>query len=47
MKTYVKEIGQHSLVWTHLAEAVEQWLYSVNTVLNLRAPYKAGNFSTP
>jgi hypothetical protein len=30
--------------WMHLAQDSYQWRSLVNTVMNLRIPYKAGNF---
>jgi len=32
--------------WIHLAQDRVQWRALVNTVMDLRAPYKAGNFLT-
>jgi len=30
--------------WIDLAQDSEEWLATVNTAINLRVPYKAGNF---
>lgn len=29
--------------WIHLAQDSDKWLAPVNTAMNLRVPYKAGN----
>jgi hypothetical protein len=35
-----------SVDWIHLAQDKEQWKAVVNTIINLRVPYKVGNFLT-
>jgi hypothetical protein len=42
----LREVGWESVVWFHLAQERDQWLYLVNTVTNLRVPYKVWNFLT-
>jgi len=32
--------------WIHLAQNRDQWWALVKTIMNLRIPYKAGNFFT-
>jgi hypothetical protein len=40
------EIGWEGVDWMHLAQDRHQWRAIVNMVMNLRIPYKAGNFLT-
>jgi len=40
------EIRWEAVDWVHLAEGRDQWRAHANTVMNLRAPYKVGNFLT-
>jgi hypothetical protein len=42
----VRETVQIVVDWIHLVQNRDQWQAVVNTVLNLRVPLKAGNFST-
>jgi hypothetical protein len=42
----LREIGWEGVDWIHLAQDRDQWLAVVNTVMNLRVPYKVGNFLT-
>jgi hypothetical protein len=46
IKTYVKETGWKRVDWIQVAPDRTQWLPLVNTVMNLRVPWKAGNFLT-
>jgi hypothetical protein len=32
--------------WIHLSQDTDQWLVLVNTIMNLRIPYRASNFLT-
>jgi len=38
IKIPVKEIGCEAVVWTHLAQDMDQWGALVNTVMNHRVP---------
>jgi hypothetical protein len=40
------ETGWEGVYWIHLAKDRGLWRSVVNTVMNLRAPLKAGNFLT-
>jgi hypothetical protein len=42
----LKEIGCEGVGWVHLVQDMDQWRPLVNTVMNLRAPQKEGNFLT-
>jgi len=42
----LREIGWVVVNWIHLAQDLGQWWALMNTVINLRVPYKAGNFLT-
>jgi hypothetical protein len=46
IRTRLTEIGWKDVDWIHLAQDKDQWLDLVNTVMNLRVLYKAGNFLT-
>jgi hypothetical protein len=40
----LREIGWDDMDWIDLAQDRDQWRAIVNTVMNLRIPYNAGNF---
>jgi hypothetical protein len=40
----LSDTGWEGVDWMHLAQDRDQLLALVNTVINLRVPYKAGNF---
>jgi hypothetical protein len=40
------EIGWEDVDWIHGVQDWDQWRAVVNTVMNLRVPYKARNFLT-
>jgi hypothetical protein len=42
----LREIGWECVDWIHLAQDKDLWRTLVNTVMNLRVPYKAGSFWT-
>jgi hypothetical protein len=42
----LRDIWWEGLDGMHLAQDNDQWLALVNTVMNLRVPYKVRNFST-
>jgi hypothetical protein len=42
----LRRIGREVLDWTHLVQNRDLWWTLVNTVINLRSLYKAGNFLT-
>jgi hypothetical protein len=42
----VREIGWKGVDWLHLDQDRDQWLAVMNTIMNVRVPYKAGNFFT-
>jgi hypothetical protein len=42
----VKETGWEGVNWILVAQDRGQWWALMNTVINLRVPYKAGNFLT-
>jgi hypothetical protein len=45
-ETDLKEIGCDYVDWIHLAQDGDWWRYLVNTVMNTRVAYKAGNVLT-
>jgi hypothetical protein len=46
IRTDLTETGLEVVDWIHLAKDTDQRCDLVNTVMNLRVPYKAGNFLT-
>jgi hypothetical protein len=40
----LRETGWKVVEWIHLAQDRDQWRALVNTIMNLRIPYKRGNF---
>jgi len=42
----VKETGSEGVDWIHLAHDRDQWRDLVNTVMNIRVSWNAGNFLT-
>jgi hypothetical protein len=40
VRIYLREIGWEVVDWIHLAQDMDKW------IMNLRASYEAGNFST-
>jgi hypothetical protein len=40
------EIGLEGVDWIHLAQDRDLWWVLVNSVMNLRVPYKAGNLTS-
>jgi hypothetical protein len=40
----LREVAWQVVDWIYLAQNREQWRALLNTVMNLRIPYKAGNF---
>jgi len=42
----LREIGWEGVGWMYLAQSRDLWRAVMNTVMNLRAPYKAGNLLT-
>jgi hypothetical protein len=42
----VKKRGWEGVDWIQLSQDRDQWRDGVNVVMNLRVPYKAGNFLT-
>jgi hypothetical protein len=40
----LREIRWRDVDWMHLAQDTDQWWSFVNTVMNLRFPYEAGEF---
>jgi hypothetical protein len=42
----LKEIRWEIVEWIHLIQDGNKWQAVVNTVMNLRVPYKVGNFLT-
>jgi hypothetical protein len=43
IKTYLRITGREDVDWIHLDQDRDQWLTLVDTVMNLRVPYRAGN----
>jgi hypothetical protein len=41
---YLREIEWDGMDWIDLVQDRNQWRTPVNTVMNLRVPYNAGNF---
>jgi hypothetical protein len=41
-----KEIGWEGVDWMHLVQDRDQWRALVNTIMNLRVPWKEGTFLT-
>jgi hypothetical protein len=46
IKIYLREVRLKVVGWIHLAQDTDQWRALVNTIMNLRFPYKARNFFT-
>jgi hypothetical protein len=46
IKMDLRKIGREAVDWIHMAPDKDQWWAAVNTVMNLRVPYKAGNVLT-
>jgi hypothetical protein len=46
IKMDLREIVFGDVDWIHLAQDRDRWRAVVNTVMNLRFPYNAGNFLT-
>jgi hypothetical protein len=44
IKIDLREIGWDGMGWIYLAQDKDWWKAVVNTVMNLRVPYNAGNF---
>jgi hypothetical protein len=44
IKMYLRETGWEGVEWMHLAQDRDQWRALVNTVMNLRVPYKGREF---
>jgi hypothetical protein len=44
MRSDLKEVVWENLDWIHLAQDREQWRVILNTVMNLRVPYRTGDF---
>jgi hypothetical protein len=42
----IREIGWKVVDRVHVAQGRDKWLALMNTVMNLRVPYDAGNFLT-
>jgi len=42
----LKEIGWEGVDWMHLVQDRDQWRALVNTIMNLRVPWKEGTFLT-
>jgi hypothetical protein len=46
IKMDLREIGFGDVDWIHWAQDRDRWRDLVNTAMNLRVPYNAGNFLT-
>jgi len=46
IRMYLRERGSEGVNWMHLAQDRGQWWALVNSVMNLRFLWKAGNFWT-
>jgi hypothetical protein len=46
IKIDLREIGLECVDWIHLAQDRDQFQALVNTVMNIQAPLKTGNFLT-
>jgi hypothetical protein len=46
IKMDLQEVGWWGIDWIDLAQYRDGWRALVNTVMNLRLPYNAGNFLT-
>jgi hypothetical protein len=46
IKADLQEVGCRGMDWIELAKVRDKWRALVKTVMNLRVPYKAGNFLT-
>jgi hypothetical protein len=40
----LRETVREDVEWVHLAQDRDRWRSLVNTIMNLRVPWKAGNF---
>jgi len=47
IKTNFRELGCEGVDRTHFSQDRDQWWILVNTVMNLRVQWQAGNFLTP
>jgi len=44
MTAHLEEVRREDMEWIHLIHNREKWRAVVNTVMNLRVTYNAGNF---